>query len=302
MDKKDFDTALKSMTDARKAGEWDKKLSGLGATGGRNVLCGFISTSGQGVSSSYPCHAPILNYKNALVLWSAFGYRVDKQIAETYFEWLIHHSPWAKTGIVPKMLEDVMFETGFIFSDLDKTPANLLHNFLIATRMAAEWPLLIQSWYDLVQLGFDPSYAYLMVTVFTPHNDTKCCSPSFKEGINHSLATIDKYDWPLDMARASEEYLLNFIHGNPVGVSKVMYYPTAETRPVNLIWGIPVDNKKKYINILNELYSKYSTIIEYKDPFREGMTQKNVYTFKSVLEIIRLEEKRLQINNLRKAA
>lgn len=297
-----IETAQKDMTDARKTYEWDGRLTGSGATGGNNVLTGFISLEGKRRHEAYPCHRPINGFKDATTLWSAFGYRNKKEIAHLYHSWLINDSPWSKTGVIPESNPNDMFHSGFIFTELDQLSSNLLHNFLVATRMDAEWPLWIKGWYDLVtKHDVNHSLAFFMMTMFVAPGSMQ----PFTEVPESVLTHMDKYDWPLDVSRATEDYVWNFIQGNPVGLSKTPFSPTAKTAPVNTLWGklSTLHEKDTYLIILRDLYEKeFSTL---KKVTRNQMgsmvsVETNVYPFKNILEIIRREEIRLGLKGKEK--
>lgn len=294
--------AIADMKAARISNKWYPNKNKNGSTGGQNVLTGHISTAGGKETRAYPCHRPINSFLHAEVLWSCFGWRCTEKAANWYFDWLIQDSPWAKTGIVPKGLEDkFMFSEGFVFTDLDKTPANLLHNFLIATRMPAEWPGFIDTWYSLVTKdGIDPAFAFLFLTCFQAVNsDGANYRTSFDEGSESMLAVTDKYDWPLDMARATESYVTNFVGGVTEGLSKTFFSPSAQTAPVNTLWGKLSEVKEykgKYVNILASLYKDKFTVdrtASITGYFNKEAVDKKVFKPEALREIIKLEQKRL---------
>lgn len=295
-----MEQAIQNMTDARTTNKWGNGLHKIGGTGGDNVLTGFINDDGVSRASKYPCHHPINGFKSAEILWSAFGYRTSPEIAKAFHHWLVTESPWAKTGIVPKDLtEEFMFTNGFVFTDLRKTPGNLLHNFLIATRMDCEWPSLIKAWYELVTKGFDPSFAFLMLTVFVPFEDT---SLLHKGNLTNRkklvLAATDKYDWPLDMARATQDYVLNFLNNNPEGCSTEYFSPTAKTIPVNTLWGklVPTESEESYVSILKKLYSELGKpFIRHSGFFNDIEITYHGFSSENILEIMKREEVRLGI-------
>lgn len=299
------------MEKERSALKWFPNTDGqIGSTGGANVLCGYISSGGTKSTRTYPCHNPIRSFQNAVTLWSCFGYRTTKECAEFYLDWLCIKSPWAKTGIVPEDYnKDYMFSQGFVWESLDKISANLLHNFLIATRMAAEWPKFIESWYELVTVhNCSPELAFVFLTCFYPVNqdssNSLCC---FTAKTESKLSTIDKYDWPLDTARATEGYVMNFCSGKPVGKLKECFSPTAHTTPVNTLWGSLVDatSSSAYLRFLDKTYSKEFTVKRtvslVKQTFALGLSEKQteenslVYTPESILHILKLEQERLKL-------
>lgn len=281
--------AVKDMASAIKAYNWRVPLSQQGSTGGDNVLCGYISHDGKKDTQMYPCHRPINRFKDAAILWSAYSYRTNKSLGEKYLSWLLKESPWSG-----KLNVKHIPNQGLIFTDLDKTPGNLLHNFLIATRMTAEWPEFIRAWEKLSR-DFPPEFAFVMVTVFTSYfekPDTKILTNSFLDTDSCSLAVLDKYDWPLDTARADEGYVRNFLNGNPIGLSDKMYSPGAVTAPVNTLWGSV--NNRSYVKDLRERYQIMSkkTGHQQTNYFGTGTVLTEILTRNEALQIIALEEKR----------
>ena len=243
-----FLEALTTMSNVKKDKNWGPKPgTNTGGTGGQNVLCGFTRREdGFTANYTYPCHNPIHNFAKAEIVWSCSGYRATPEAGQKFLDWLIHSSPWLKTGIVPDLDDNFMKSTGFCWENLDQTPANLLHNFLIASRMAAEWPNHINTWHKLcTETNLDPAFIFLFLTVFSvsPHSNPD--QTPFDDKVVSIIATVDKYDWPLDMKRATEEYVKNFVAGSTPGVSKEMFYPTARTAPVNTLWGSLSDDPKK---------------------------------------------------------
>ena len=313
-DEEMFEQAKKNMTDARQKRGWDasKPLGGNGNTGSDNVICGYVGQDGIQKTSTYPCHAPIKNYKYTKVLWSAFGYRTTLEVAEFYHDWLVNSSPWALRGAVPPNLtQQFMFEQGFIFTNLDKTPANLLHNFLIATRMAAEWPNLITEWYDLVtKPGVSFEYAYSIISLFVPSGVGTSAERSVLTGADIILTEMDKYDWPLDLGRATEEYVTNFCSAKTPGLDTKMYYPEAKTTPCNTLWGELLTKEhdpKLYSQVLYKLYDHLTEtkMADHPSPIAWGARIKKetkVFSKENCLQIIELEQQRLGLKEIRKAA
>jgi hypothetical protein len=317
---KHFELAKEALKKKREE-YWSSPLSGAGGTGDyRNVLCGAILSDTSFRDANYPCHNPIRSYTKASILWSAFGYRLKKSIAEYYFDWLIHTSPWSKTGIIPKTTtEEYMFEQGFIFTDLDKTPANLLHNFLIASRMAVEWPQAIKDWYYFVtKEKLNPDLVFFFLYCFTPINQSTggAYLSGLSKGSESIVAEGEKYDWPLDCASATPSYLDNFLKGVTPGISKINFYPTANTPPVNTLWGKTSSEqtykdsfvrifKGSYVEFLHDTYrKKYSSprtiAMNLKGGFRDKAMEdqlrqkyERVYTPEAIVEIVKEEQKRL---------
>lgn len=257
---------------------------------------GLEDTEGLQISYQYPCHKYIQYYQNTKGIWSAWANN-SGEAGDRYFDWLVNASPWVSAGIIPdKVSKTYMKEVGFVWDDLDKRPANLLHNFLVATRMAAEWKYFIQSWDKLVlEHGINPSLAFYHTTMWycdsswdlNTYNWLLLSKPDKKDV---HLAYQDKYDWPLDTMRGGEQYLLNFIQGKAVAPSDWMFFPSASTKPVNTVWG--------------QLYSNDS-ITGDANPNQYRVFLKNTYgkgsfttkfTTQEVVEIIKQEQVRLAIN------
>lgn len=294
--------AIEHMGSTRQKISWNPSSADRGGTGGKNVLTGGINRHGKKSHYTYPCHNPIHNFKNTDIIWSCFAYRTKEEVARAYHRWLSKTSPWAKTGVVPKnqSLRDT-FDVGFVFEGLSDTPANLLHNFLIGSRMAAEWPNHIQGWYTLVtEYRIEPAFAFLMMTVWSPVGQDYINYKSFFEGTESLFCVFDKYDWPLDMSRATEDYVRNFCSGNPVGKSITMFAPSAQTAPVNTLWGglVPASSPESYVSILKGRYaslgkerSNPSPISIYDSPTKP----KTVLAFdlETIVKIIKTEQERL---------
>lgn len=300
-----FTKAEEAMVAARKTANWYPFKNKNIGTGGQNVLTGYIDHNEVKQDyRTYPCHAPIFQFKNATALWSAWGWREPKKAAEYYFNWLLTDSPWAKNGIVPKLDKQFMWDEGFVFDNLTETPANLLHNFLVATRMCAEWPEFINAWYQLVtDHKIDASLVYLFMTIFVPVTSNTSASNCWFGKKESIILHVDKYDWPLDMARAPEEYVTNFVTAKAVGKTGYGFSPSANTRPVNTLWGnlLTPDNKTTYVKQLYERYYKEfgkersssatSSVIGANSV--SSQEKKLVFSSEAIIEIMELEEERL---------
>lgn len=291
-----LEEAKSDMRKARMANSWGNSfLGGPGNTGGKNVLTGYISTDGKKDVRSYPCHAPIRNFLNADTLWSAFGYRGKKEIAERYLDWLLYKSPWSDTGIVPKLDFDYVFAQGFVFQKLDKTPGNLLHNFLIASRLAAEWPAMIAGWDRLVQEGIDPAYALFAQTLWWCVSNKTAFHETWVGREASTWAQQDRYDWPLDTFRASESYVTNFVNGKTEGLSTTMFFPNCQTTPVNTLWGKLAKAEGEYVRNLKKIYADRFRSEKYGESQFHSAYKMEVADQKDILQIVRDEEIRLGI-------
>lgn len=305
-----FEEALNHLREVKKKEKWSPvpgSGGGSGITkklGGSNSLSGYIHQDGHKHSAQYPCHNPIKGYKHAEVLWSAFGSRCkEEKVTKYFFNWLCFESPWSKTGIVPKMDSQTMYEDGFVFDNLDKTPANLLHNFLIASRAAAEWPEQIDSWYYLTyELGVDPSFAFFMLAVFRSSPGVNGYFTLRNLDNQFIFQNINFYDWPVDSHTVNEQYIRNFCSGITTGLSETMFYPTAVTTPVNSLWGRNnLTGSKGYVSKIKALYTDIGKEKTSKSEF-SGTIKSKYLTLEDVVNIIKLEEARLFLKIPKKKA
>lgn len=279
-----------------------------GSGGTSNALMGFVSDTGKTSVRQYPCHNPVRSFLRASVVWSVFGYRTNPDVAKFFLRWLLSESPWSNIGIWgPHNTDtDKVFKTGLIFTDLDKTSASLLHNALVAFRSVAEWPKFVEAWYELVTVhSLHPSLAYAFLTCFEPFNQDEYKSLScFTTKTESGPARLDKYDWPLDMARATESYVTNFLTGKAVGTTSIMFFPDAVTSPVNTVWGdldTSTAKQKTYVKFLDDTYRKDFTLKRtVPNPDSVSLSSKAkdqslVYTPESLLEVVKAEQKRLKL-------
>lgn len=304
-----FRVAMEIMQAERQDRKWNPAPDNGGGTGlsSHNVLVGCIKSDNTRKVDTYPCHKPILSYTNAEILWSCFGWRCSEEAAKFFHNWLCYESPWSRIGIVPQLDKDFMFEHGFVFKDLDKTPGNVLHNFLVASRMASEWGGFIQGWYETIKNHkTNPELTLIFTTLFVNQFQIDRSPFTYIENNAYNrcvLSSIDKYDWPLDTGRCTERYVLNFCTGKPVNISNFNFSPNAKTAPVNVLWGELIENdkynrgykesdqKRRYVNIVRELYGSQ---------FEEGLKQgsfgssaRGYFSIENIIKILKLEEKRL---------
>lgn len=298
--------ALADMQEAIKTNNWcPAKDKGKGGTGCHtNAIMGFTAVGGKekGVRL-YGCHNPIHTFQRADVLWSGWGYRCKPEAAELYFDWLLHRSPWSKQQV---LMENI-FPTkgvGFVIDGLDKIPANLMHNFLIATRIPSEWFNFVDSWYELVAIHkCNPELAFVFLTTFDPISDmTYGYGNSFMPGMESVYRNTNKSDWPLDIGMCTEEYVRNFMMAKIISPSDFTFYPQAQTLPINILWGKTNETNpsNRYPVILDTMYKKKYTMPPQRPiaPGNLGLSGAGdrynlVYTPESLLEVLKEEEKRL---------
>ena len=301
--------------------------AGASGTGADNAKFGTVNKWGELSYHQYPCHAQLREATNAhaIVVYSTWGKRPESDIdyvaLREFFNWCrSDDGPWKafegrNVSHVPQdwkgTIEEFIWDYGWVWSDVDKYPSNLQHSFLTVTRMAPEWPKLINKWHEWVQKGCDKALAFLFLDVFRPTNDV---SDSWGETDSNmpldmkkwQLNRTNRYDWPLDVCTATEDYVRNFINGKVEALNP----PFGENnwyRPVNRIFGeneLDCMDPKTYPSVLFQLYaSKYgpppekcAEIVKKRSSLTKTEFQHERHWFISesdVINIIKEEGKRL---------
>jgi hypothetical protein len=303
---------LKKLQDTVKKHPMGKEMHSTG-TGGDNARYGAVCINSSGNlqlhHNSHPCHAFMKDYRKPVVVYNQYGHRsfINDEADRAWFDFITSDDgPWKEfvgrvvshtpSNLKLKELRDFIWENGWVWSDLKNHPANLQHNFLVATRMGTEWPRLIDRWYEYTEQGCHPALAFVFLTVFNPiTGDTK------KWQINNT----NKYDWPIDVCTSSEDYVRNFCQGKVEKLTK-SYADTQHYTPVNRIFGengLSSAVDEAYPNRIFELYhKKYGPEKEKCDQYWEkrgtGFSKFNYRTHWWVTEaemirIIKAETKRL---------
>ena len=255
---------------------------GASGTVADNAKFGTVNKHGVLSYHQYPCHAHLRydDNRDAIVVYSTWGKRPEGDIDYTalreFFNWIrSDDGPWRafegrNVSHVPEdwkgTVEEFIWDYGWVWSDVDKYPSNLQHSFLTASRMAPEWPKLINKWHEWVGQGCDKALAFMFLDLFRPTNDefdtwgeTESNLPKPNTKV-WQLNRSNRYDWPLDVCTATEEYVRNYISGKVEALNK----PFAESnmyRPVNRIFGkneLNCMDPAVYPSVLFQLYaSKY---------------------------------------------
>lgn len=305
----------------------------LGGTGSDNAFYGGVCVSG-GVavmkSYSYPCHAFMSSLENVKAVYNRFTKRptCSKEATKNYFLWfmsgdspwrefkgrLFSHTPTIKDPYGRLSQDDKLsmlsfiYENGWVWSDLS-APANLQHNFLVASRAVSEWPKLISKWNIWQKCGANKALAFVFQDMFHPQRRRGPNNVQYWR-INRSSL----YDWALDACTANDDYVRNFMTGKVSNLT----HPFSENPhyiPVNRVFGdtgiyIGYEKTKgdNYPTILFKRYNK-----DTGTDGRFGMSEEDakkywtghlgwdrfsydshwVVTENDILEIIKLEEKRL---------
>lgn len=210
----------------------------------------------------YPCHANFRNLRQPQAVYNSFKHnpRLSETARRNYLSWLLSdESPWKTFSArrethLPKdwsgTKEEFIYRHGWVWSGFD-WPVNLQHNFLVASRMAAEWPRLITKWNVWTSKGLDKAVCFLFLDLFR-------MMPQKRGQDNKQLWQVNSqilYDWPLDIAVSDEKYAWNFING--VLNEKALKGPfkdTPEYTPVNCIFGY--NGGKPYREILFSRYNR----------------------------------------------
>lgn len=235
-----IDKARQQMQDRRS--DWVHRNNNAnknnGGTGDfQNARFGAIDRYGDSHYSSHACHRPIMDWTDIDIFWNCYAWQKHNEVAgPAYLKWLMHDSPWSAGGLFPKGMtfDSVMAEKGFIFPNVRKVSGNLFHNFLVATRMATEWPHHINAWHSLVtEHKCNPDLAFIFIDCFRPIGG----GYTWLTAMEAMPTAEDKYDWPVDVATSIPEYVYNFTHHVTVHASKKPFSPTAWHRPINAVWG-----------------------------------------------------------------
>lgn len=240
-----------------------KLTSHTGGTGGDNAFYGAVVQDDKGLTlktNQYPCHKYMMYHNKPEAVFNRYAHRpqLSTEIKRNFFDWITSdEGPWKEfsgrktshlpSDVPPEKALDWMYDNGWVWSDLS-CPSNLQHSFLVASRMQAEWPLLITKWNEWQgKFKCHPKYTEIKALSFLFLDVFRVQEKNNLWKINYA----NLYDWPLDVCTAGEEYVKNFVYGkveslNPPYKDNPMY------RPVNRIFG---DNEP--VNADHPRYNNY---------------------------------------------
>lgn len=122
------------------------------------------------VHNGRPCH-----YRMKYTGWCLLSVRnciptlQDKQ--HLYWSWLAKESPWA--GIFLSKNSDIFLEKGLmLITDKSETSRGMALGAAIASRSLTEHVKHARMWFDLVERGCDPTYAYAVSMAFKVDDET----------------------------------------------------------------------------------------------------------------------------------
>ena len=147
------------------------------------VSFGYISADGAVKvcgTGAPPCHYELKGMpRSALAVWSTSygisspatpgygrGPAQDIDAVRAWYAFLISdRSPWRDLGLAKHNSDPEYIRThGWIIS-VNPEALQLLYNFLIAQRLAYEYPASLERWYAWVKAGFDPAFAAVCLTL-----------------------------------------------------------------------------------------------------------------------------------------
>ena len=204
---------------------------------------GVVNTEGNFVDKCGACHAGIRPLTGASVLYSKWTGK-DKPADDLYLRWLVSpESPFASCLPPDELVVDghdiasleFMKNYGFIFWHISKLPSNVQHQFLVATRLPYQQPTLLARWHYLVMRGFDPSFAYIWMSLwYTADHQHEWTTKGCKRV---QLTRGNLSEFPLDTATSGPETPVNFMLGHMVGKKNPPFAKSSLYTPVNQLWG-----------------------------------------------------------------
>jgi len=228
---------------------WKLIKSGEQYVPGRPSSYGYWNEGGKlfpSINFTHSCHAGLSSMKNAEILFSYTPqpkeHVNDPRFIE-YMKWLITSSPWAMNKVIPKTSVTMAVKHGFLITNTG-LPANLIANFLVATRQPFEAWFLIERWHEFCEQGIDPNTAFVFAEALG-------AGRWWKNGENNHE--------PLDIHVISKQAVENFVHGkmtNPLQPFK----KDPNYQPCAGLWEYP--GYSKYTADLKTMY-KYFLDKEY---------------------------------------
>ncbi len=266
----------------------------FGGSGGPLCSYGRVSPKGRvKTENNAPCHASLQHW--------------DSCDVEVFYNWHRHHtaptynrawvkfllskqSPWrAVTGASPpitvkgKLINSPRFvlKHGFILYNLD-VPANLMVNFLIASRAAYEHPKQIKWWKWLVDAGIHPAVAFFF-----------CGQVHSRVSKRYTLNWTSYGHWALNEDGCDKDYFKNFCTGTVVRPSK-LFSESTSYRPCNKVWGTPdMVDRHDYAEYFDGAYGKQQKTITVPSAFGGKPRVVKSYTKRKLIQCISKEQRRI---------
>ena len=133
---------------------------------------------------------------------------LEDSVRIAYIDFIMN-CPAYKDVLVTTKAEEA-YKDGYVLAKAER-PANHLASCLFSLRMASERPKMIQTWYDLVELGVDKSVAYIL-----------CHSILIKDK-QVFIINPETHHIGLNVRVMGRENVLNFITGTHAGIKKMPY-------------------------------------------------------------------------------
>lgn len=308
-----------------------KRLSSLDSVDAGRFTFGFVNSSGVVHQETYPCHATMTRFASPLVVFSVYPKQAPQQLGadkrpmkraatcapkvreefpeeRPYIRWLISPtlSPWrsmvptkpvyatVKKELVSVWNEDVIYKHGFLFSNLNM-PANMLVNFLFATRSVFEYPYLAKLWWQLVQDNVHPSVAYWFACMQYPNDDG-----------TYTLTNLTGHI-PIYATTSHRPGFDRFVTGKPdKDKCHLPFAKHQQYRPCNIVWDqheVLLDGDAHYYKFLAKTYPevwekagvarqrKFADTYTY-DPYY-GKLDLRPRTYETIRDTARLEQQRV---------
>jgi len=214
-----------------------------------------------------PCHAHMHYQKGYDDLVTAVP--ASDTVSLEYLRMLIHGPFKGFSDLISLNKTDDYY---LHLTNLNKWPANVIYNFCIASRVPIEKQNLLEYWYELVKVGFEPTLAFLL-----------SYSTNGKKFDGHrSFVPLGHY-W-----HDSSSNWSSIIKGDMVKMSKSFKTSPEATKPTNCIWGASSDHIKLR-TMSDEQVSEFYKIpiqVPAKDPPKPIITKKKLAVAQALHQLL----------------
>jgi len=220
-------------------GAFEKEANGSRSA---NAYIGFLAKKSDKIFYKMvgpgPCHGAIqkgnyvfndFNPTDFAILSKIQNLRVEKPVAEGYFDYLVNRSPF-KEAFLNKDTKN-----GNVWAVRTDLPANLVGAALMASRTPTENYLdyihkRLAVFEEIKSLGFSENFAYIFSFVYQKTDGKKYQFSYAPLACGHCVFSFNK---------RGEDYFRNFINNTPPNLSKETFYENMGYSPntINNIWG-----------------------------------------------------------------